>query len=66
MLIEPGPRIERFVDPTDADGDADRVAGPLAHARARGRSPRIDNFTTAWDQLEFPAAAAQHVRDRRC
>ena len=51
-----GPRVERLHRPGRPERRPDRVAGPLADPRPRpGRStPKIENFATAWEQLNFP------------
>jgi multiple sugar transport system permease protein len=55
MLIEPGRESSVFVDP--ADGSATKIVWP-GRWRTLEQSwrfaPLVENFTTVWDQLNFP------------
>ena len=56
ILIEPGPRVELVRRPGRPDRrprSSGRAAGGRSSRRGRSR-PLIDNFTTAWNQLNFP------------
>jgi multiple sugar transport system permease protein len=55
ILIEPGRETSTFVDPTDPAATPIEWAGRWRTLeQAWVFSPEIDNFTTAWQQLDFP------------
>ena len=66
MLIEPGRESSVFVDPTDPSRRRSngRAAGGRSSRPGRS-SPHVENFTTAWNQLNFPRLLFNTVRDRR-
>ena len=55
ILIEPGRESSTFVDPTDATQTPIEWEGRWRTLeQAWTFAPLIDNFTTAWNQLNFP------------
>jgi multiple sugar transport system permease protein len=54
MLIEPGRESSVFVDPADPSTTITWQGRWRTLAQAWRFSPAIDNFTTVWDQLNFP------------
>jgi len=55
ILIEPGRESSVFVDPNDPSGTPIEWQGRWRSLQqAWTFAPLIDNFTTAWDQLNFP------------
>ncbi len=55
ILVDPGRETSTFVDPTDPAGTEIVWEGRWRTLeQAWVFSPEIDNFTTAWDQLDFP------------
>jgi multiple sugar transport system permease protein len=55
MLVEPGRESSVFVDPADPSGTRIEWQGRWRNLQQAWRfSPLVENFTTVWNQLNFP------------